>query len=87
MRSVKQMKKIKGLMILFIIATLILGIVEVPVRANDFEVSIEFSEDFKKWEQLSDEEKANTLMPNITANNIADKNILLSINILLSFNA
>lgn len=67
------MKKIKGLMIIFIIATLILGIVEVPVRANDFEVSIEFSEDFKKWEQLSDEEKANTLMPNITANNIADK--------------
>ena len=67
------MKKIKGIMILFSIIAIIAGVIEIPVYANDFKISVEISEDFKKWEQLSTEERANTIMPNITVNNISEK--------------
>ena len=69
------MKKIKGLVASFLITIMVLGIFNIPAYAVDTapKVSVELSESYKKWLELPEEERKNTIMPNITSNNLSEK--------------
>ena len=69
------MKKIKGLVASFLITIMVLGIFNIPAYAIDTapKVSVELSEAYKKWLELPEEERKNTIMPNITSNNLSEK--------------
>ena len=69
------MKKIKGLVASFLITIMVLGIFNIPAYAVDTapKVSVELSEAYKKWLELPEEERKNTIMPNITSNNLSEK--------------
>lgn len=76
------MKKLKRFLVVFILLTFMLILFstqKIYASSVDSLQKVEYSEDFKKWLELSEEEKTNTLMPrmfNISYTNIISKNPL-----------
>ena len=69
------MKKILSIILLI---SILIGTCNISLAKENFgetTISINISEDFKKWEELSEEEKNKTIMPTATTINMNDKDI------------
>ncbi len=83
------MNKLKTTLFLTFLLIVILSLLTRTVLANTNTISfknVEYSESFKKWLELSEEEKANTIMPNpferIIPSKSSPNNILFKLNLL-----
>ena len=71
------MKNVIKIVSILIIATIILNITSVITLAKDTEngqatLSVNISKDFKKWTELSDEERKNSIMPAVSTSTLSE---------------